>query len=163
MKRLNLVLTMAGVAAALLLSVNRVQAQGGGGRANMDPAQFQQMRLDNYREQLEFTNDDEWNAVRPLIQKVMDAQQEANAFSGRGGRGGGGGGRGGFGGTPNPTVEALQTAIDSNSTDQMKAALEKYRAARKAAEAKLATAQDALKKVLTVKQEVVAVQSSLVN
>ena len=75
-----------------------------------------------------------------------------------------GGGRGGFGGgTPNPTVTALQTAIDSNSPDQMKTALANFRAARKQAQDKLTAAQDELKKVLTVKQEVVALQSGLIN
>ena len=41
--------------------------------------------------------------------------------------------------------------------------MDKYRAARKAAEAKLAEAQDALKKVLKVKQEAVALRLGLVN
>ena len=77
---------------------------------------------------------------------------------------GGGGGRGGFGGgTPNPAVTALQTAVDSNSPEQMKTALANYRAARKQAQDKLTTAQDTLKKVLTVRQEVVALRLGLID
>jgi Spy/CpxP family protein refolding chaperone len=186
---INRLLTAAGVAALLCLAASRVAAQegpgapegpggpGGPGGRNFDPAQFQQMMMDNHREQLEVTSDDEWNAIRPLIQKVMAAQQEAQPFGGRGGRGGRGGFRGGpgdssgpgggrggpFGGTPNPAATALQTAIDSNSPEQIKAALAKYRDARKQAQDKLTAAQDALKRVLTVKQEAVALQLGLVN
>jgi hypothetical protein len=144
--------------------------QGGFGGGNFDPAARTQMMMDNYRQQLDLTNDDEWNAIKPMVQKVMDAQQETQAFGGRGGRGGrggggggGGGGRGGFGGTPNPTVTALQTAIDSGSTEQIKATLARYRDARKQAQDKLTAAQDALKAVLTVKQEAAALQLGLVN
>src|SRR5881409_3258405 len=83
---------------------------------------------------------------------------------GGGGRRGGGntdaqangnnqGGRRGFpGGEPSPEAEELQKAIDSNaSKDELKAKLTKFREARKDKEAKLAKAQEDLKKVLTVK------------
>ena len=59
---------------------------GGGGPGGFDPAQFQQMIMDNFRQQLEVENDDEWSALRPLVQKVLDAQQEAQQFATRGGR-----------------------------------------------------------------------------
>jgi hypothetical protein len=79
----------------------------------------------------------------------------------------GGGGqqrRGGMFGAPSPEMEALQTAIDNNApAEQVKAALDKYRAARKAKEATLAAAQAELKKVLTGKQEAVAVVNGLLN
>jgi uncharacterized membrane protein len=142
--------------------------------------------LENIKERLEITDDGEWNAIRPLVEKVLEASREASSFPSRvtvgrgggggrrgggdggggggGGFGGGGGGRGGgFGGTPNPAVEALTAAIDSGSTDQMKAALARYREARKEAETKLTVAQDTLKKVLKVKQEAVAIRMGLVN
>lgn len=153
----------------------------GGGPGNFDPAQLQQMILDNYREQLAVANDDEWAAIQVLIQKVLDAQQEAQQFGGRGGRGGlggpggpgGFGGRGGpggfagrgdrFGGPPNPAVEALQAAIESNSKDELKTAIAKYREARKQAQEKLAAAQDAFKKVLTLRQEAMAIRLGLIN
>ena len=122
---------------------------GGRGRGNFDPAQFQQRMMDNIKERLAFTNDTDWAAVQPLVQKVLDARAKsdraawasagladgavaaetmhrrtiaANAFF-----------------QPSPEAEALQKAIDDKApTAQVKAALEKYRAARKDKEAKLA-------------------------
>jgi len=183
---------MLAVAAALCVSVNSALAQqdngGGGGRrgggfgggaggggfggGNFDPAQFQQQMMDRYKEQLGFTNDTEWNAVQPLVQKVMDAQRDARAggmgFGGRGGgrRNGGGGGGGGFGGQQqaDPDRDALQQALENNApAAQVKTLLEKYRASRKAKQAKLESAQADLKKVLSAKQEAEAVMLGLVN
>ena len=118
--KVNQLLTICGVAAALMLGAGTVSAQndnggngggGGGGfrdRGNFDPAQFQQRMMDNIRDQLGFTNDTDWNAVQPLVQKVMDARRDVG-FGARngphvrpqprrqgGGNGGPGGGRGGF-------------------------------------------------------------------
>jgi hypothetical protein len=63
-----------------------------------------------------------------------------------------------------PELEALNNAIDSNvPTEQLKAAMDKYRAARKAKEAALEKAQQDLKSILTVKQEAVAVSLGLLN
>lgn len=151
---------------------------GGGGRrnrggnaGNFDPAQMQQRRLDNVRQELDFTNDTDWAAVQPLVQKVLDAQQAARQGGPRGGFGGArrggnggpngnnnananGGGRGGFGQQPNPDVQALQQAIDNDAPpEQLKALLAKYNASEKAKQAALATAQANLRLVLTVKQE----------
>jgi hypothetical protein len=174
------------VAAALCLSADNLLAQdnggdnggGGGGRrggrGNFDPAQFQQRMMDRTREQLGLTNDTDWSAVEPLVQKVMDARRDtmASMFGGfrRGGRGGqdgggnGGGGGGAFGGAPNPEREALQQAIDSGApAAQVKAALDKYRTAQKAKQAKLEQAQADLQKVLSQKQEAQAVLLGLLN
>jgi len=83
--------------------------------------------LERSGQMLEVTNDDEWAAVKPLIQRVMEARLAVFAGMGRGmmggpGRGGPGGGagaqarRGGdrpdmFGQTM-PEAEALQKAIN---------------------------------------------------
>ena len=57
-----------------------------------------------------------------------------------------------------------QKAIDNNAPDaQVKAALEKYRAAQKAKEAALEKAQANLKSVLTPKQEAIAVADGLLK
>ncbi len=140
----------------------------GGNGGNFDPAQMQQRRLDNVRQQLDFTNDADWSAVQPLVQKVLDAQTAARQGGQRGGFGGGGrrggnggpngnangGGRGGFGQQPNPDMEALQQAIDNDAPpEQLKALLAKYNASEKAKQTALATAQANLRQVLTVKQE----------
>jgi hypothetical protein len=173
--KVNQLLTICGVAAALMLGAGTVSAQNdnggpgggpGGGRGNFDPAQFQQRMMDNIRGQLGFTNDADWSAVQPLIQKVADARRDVGGGGGmgrmfgrnrgnnNGGNGGPGGGRGGFAPQPSPEAEALQKAIDDNSpAAQVKAALAKYEASQKAKQAKLVQAQENLRKVLTVKQE----------
>ncbi len=136
----------------------------------MDPAQMQQMRLDNIHEQMGVTDDAEWKAIQDRLTKVMDAQRASmayNTFGGRGrgrGGGGGGGGRGGFGAQASPELEALRTAIENNAPpEQIKAALEKFCTARKAKQEALAKAQAELQKILTPKQEAVAVTNGLLE
>ncbi|HEV2691785.1 MAG TPA: hypothetical protein VG347_02705 [Verrucomicrobiae bacterium] len=194
--KLNRIITLCAMTAALALSVGsafaqdnggdnnanggqngggqRRNRQGGGGGGGFDPAQMQERRMARYQEQLGLTNDVDWDAVKPLVQKVMDAQRDV--FSGqmrgmfgggrRGGQGGGGG-QGGPGGgmfPADPARDALQQAIDDNvPTAQIKDLLAKYKAAQKAKQAKLDAAQSDLKKVLTTKQEAEAVLLGLVN
>jgi hypothetical protein len=138
---------------------------GGGGRrgGNFDPAQMQQRMMENIRDQMNVTNNEEWQVIETRVQKVMDARRDAGPagnfgrlFRRRGGNegdngGGGGGRRGGgfFGGTPSPEQEALDKAVESNApADQVKAAMKKYRD---------------LKKILTVKQEAAALSLGLIN
>jgi len=183
-------IAMLAVAAALCVSADSLFAQddgggggggGGGGRrmrggggggfggGNFDPAQMQQMMMDRYKEDLGFTNDTEWTAVEPLVQKVSEARMQVGRggmFGGRRGGGPGGpGGGGGFGNqTPDPDREALQQAIENNApAAQIKTLLEKYRASVKAKQAKLESAQADLRKVLTQKQEAAAVLAGLLN
>jgi hypothetical protein len=184
MKVKNL-LTICGVAAALLLSTGSIYAQngngggnggggggggfggGGGGRGNFDPAQMQQRMMQRYQDALGITNDTEWSAIQPLVQKVMDARRASmgnmgRMFGGRGGRGGGGGGA--FGQQPDPAADALQQAVDDNApTGQIKDLLTKYQASQKAKQAALIAAQADLRKVLTVKQEAAATLSGLLD
>jgi len=167
------------------LGVSQVAAQpnnggpGGGGfgrgRGNFDPAQMQQRMLERYKEVLEVTNDDEWKAMEPRVQKVMDLRRESFSGMGRGlfGRGPRGGSngqpadqaqsrRGGFFGTPSPEAEALQRAIDSKASKaELKAALDKYVASRKAKQADLEKAQAALREILTPRQEAIATLNGL--
>ena len=184
--KVNQLLAICGIATALFLSAGSVSAQndnggpggpgGPGGFRNMDPAQRQQFFMNNIKDQLGYTNDTEWNAVQPLVQKVFDAQRDARSGGMgrmfRGNRGGGngtnanagGGGRGGFGGTPSPEAEALQKAIDDNAPKaQVKAALAKYQASQKTKQANLVTAQENLRKVLTTKQEAQATLMGLLE
>ena len=185
MKTFNPLSVVAIAAFVMFVSASPVAAQQGQGRGNFDPAEFRQRMMDNYRERLEIKGDDEWKAIQPLIEKVTEARREVG-FGGGGfgfGRGGGGrrggggnndaqadgnnqgGRRGGFrGGEPSPEAEELQKAIDSNaSKDELKAKLTKFREARKDKEAKLAKAQEDLKKVLSVKQEAAAVLMGLLQ
>ena len=174
---------MLAVTAALCLSADNLLAQnngggnggggggnGGGGRGGgrtFDPAAMQQRMLDNYKDRLGFTNDTDWSAVEPMVQKVMDARRDTmgGIFGGFGRRGGGGPGGGGpGGGTPDPDREALQQAIDSNApAAQIKSLLDKYRVSYKAKQVKLAAAQADLQKVLSQKQEAQAVLLGLLN
>jgi hypothetical protein len=138
---------------------------GFGAGGNFDPAQFQQqmqqMIMDQDRQSLGITNDDEWAVIQPLIQKVLDAQQALATVGGMGMRGGGRGGRGGagaFGAQASEEQQSLQQALANNAPiAQVKDALAKYRAARKVKQANLETAQANLQKVLTTRQEAQAV------
>jgi hypothetical protein len=167
---------VAAAAAALALGTTAQAQQDGGqntGRPRFDPAQMQQQMMDRVKESLEITDDQEWKAVQPLVQKVMDARMQAMAggrgMFGMGGRRGGGGpgGPGGqdaaqggqrrFGPPPSPEAEALQKAIDAKAPKaELKAAVEKYQAARKSKQAELEKAQEDLRKVLTARQEAIA-------
>jgi hypothetical protein len=185
--KLNRILTLCAVAATLALSAGSLLAQdnnggdnggrrqrGGPGGGNFDPA----ARLDRYQEQLGFTNDVDWDAVKPLVQKVMDAQRDIfvdqmrGAFGGRnrnrggGDQGGQGGDRrgGGMFGQPSPEREALQKALDDNApAAQVKDLLAKYKTAMKAKRAKLEQAQTDLRAVLNSKQEAEATLGGLLN
>ncbi len=128
--------------------------------------------MDRIKEQLAFTNDTDWDAVKPLVQKVMDSRREVGTGGGMGrmfgGGRNGGGNQGGPGGgmfvQPSPEQEALQKALDDNApVAQIKDLLAKYKASQKVKQAKLEEAQANLKKVLTAKQEAQAVLLGLVN
>jgi hypothetical protein len=173
--KLNRLMTMCAMTAAMLLTVGSAFAQqdnnnnatqdnggqrrnrqgggggGGGGGGNFDPAQMQQRIMDRIRTDLNFTNETDWSAVQPLVQKVVEARFASRAGGfGRGNRGPGGGG----GGQPAPERDALQNAIDANApAAQVKDLLAKYKASQKEKQAKFVAAQDELRKVLTIQQE----------
>ena len=175
MKHLGKTLALAGALFAFCATTQTSSAQNQ--RGNFDPEQARQRMMERLREQFEVKDDAEWKLISERITKVMDAQRATRSFAGMGGfgggrRGGGGGGgdqggrggRGGFGGEPNPDVEALQKAVEDKApADQIKAKLAKVREDRKAADAKLESAQDELKKVLSVRQEAVAVMAGLLK
>lgn len=195
--KLNKMLSLCAVAASLGLSAVTLMAQddngggpggggfggpggggpggGGFGGGNFDPAQFQQQmqqrQIDNIREQLDLTNDTDWNAIQPLVQKILDDKRAignigngmAGMFGGgRGGRGGPGGRGGnrmaGLFGEPSPEQQALQTDVDNNAPmAQIQDALDKYEASQKTKLATLAKDQEALRAVLQKgKQEAAA-------
>ena len=187
--KIKLLIVACGMAAALMLSVGIASAQdngpggggpggggpgGGGGRGGWgDPAQMQQRMMDNIKEQLGFTNDTDWDAVQPLVQKVLESKRESGAGNMmrlfRGNRGGGPGGNrpprgGGMFGAPSAEAEALQKALDDNApSGQVKELLTKYQASEKAKQAKLKDAVEALRQVLTPKQEAQATLDGLLD
>jgi hypothetical protein len=175
MKKINHLLLAGGMAAMLCAGAGEVLAQNnqggggrgpGGGRGNWDPAQFQQRMMERFKESLEITDETEWKAIQPLIQKVQDTRM-AIGFGGRGmfGRGPRPGGdttqadqrpAPNFG-PSNPEADLLQKAVDSKAASaDLKAALTKYVASRKAKQAELEKAQADLRKVLTARQEAIA-------
>jgi hypothetical protein len=131
MNRWNKLFAVAGIVAACFMANDSMAQNGGGGggaggggqggggggfggggrrqRGNFDPAQFRQMELDNAKEALDVTNDDEWNVISVSIGKVLDAQQDVRSsasfgmrgFRNRNQNGGGGGGQGGGNGGGN--------------------------------------------------------------
>ncbi|MDR3377825.1 MAG: hypothetical protein P4M10_04015, partial [Verrucomicrobiae bacterium] len=184
--KLNRIITLCAMAAALALSGNALaQDNGNGGPGNdngggqqrgmrqggrPDMQQMIQHRLDETRTTLGFTNDTEWNAVEPLVQKVLDAQREVmmSRMGGMMGRNRGGdrgpGGFGGFGQQSSPEQTALQKAVDDNAPSaQIKDLMAKYSAVQKAKQAKLEAAQDDLRKVLNTKQEAQATLMRLLD
>ena len=183
MKNLGKTLALAGAVLLIGAGAQTANAQ----RGNFDPAQMQQMMMDNFKERLEPKDDAEWKIISERITKVTEARRGTQAFAsgggfgggrgrGQGGQGGqagdaagaggqGGRGRGGpFGAEPNADVEALRKAIEDKApADQLKPLLAKVREARKAADAKLDSAQSELKMVLTIRQEAVALTMGLVK
>ena len=187
--KMNQWLVMAGMTAMMCLGASQLVAQpsdaqkkgpggnrdeGRPGRGEFDPARMQQFMMDRYKEMLEVTNDDEWKAIQPRLQKVMELRRESfsgmgRGMFGRGPRGGDnppGGDRGDRGrsmfGTPSPEADALQKAIDSKASKaEMKAALEKYVASRKAKQAEMEKAQATLRELLTPRQEAIATLNGL--
>ena len=177
----NRVITVCAMASVLTLSAGSLLAQDNGNngqrgqRGRWDPAQMEQRIMEHYQEQLGFTNDAEWDAVKPLVQKVMDARRETMSGMGRGmfgsSRNRGGDNQdnnrsrgGGFFGQPSPEADALQKAIDDNApASQIKGLLAKYKASQEAKQAKLKAAQEDLRKVLTAKQEAEATLLGLVD
>ena len=142
----------------------------GGPPGDFAPAQFRQRMMEQMRKSLNVTNDEEWSATQPLVEKVMEARREANQFGGigmrgpggPGGPGGGPGGGRGFGPPQSDEQKALQKALDSHPpVQQIKDALAKYRAYKKDKQAALEAAQANLKSVLTIDQEAQAVLMGL--
>jgi len=184
MKRMIHLLLAGSVVALLGLATGQVMGQDqgggrggrggrggpGGGPGNFDPAQFQQRMMERYKERLEITDDAEWKAIQPLVQKVQDARMATMSGMGRGmfGRGPRGGGNQGdqqrprFGPQPSPEAEALEKAVESKaSSAELKSALQKYLDSRKKAQGDLEKAQADLRKVLTPRQEAIATLSGL--
>jgi Spy/CpxP family protein refolding chaperone len=157
---------------------------GGMGFGNMDPQQMRQqmqdMMVQAVRDQLAVTNDDEWRVIQDRLTKLVQIRMDSMAggmggmfrvmgrgrggMGGMGGPGGGGGGRRGMFGQSSQEEDALQNAIDNTAPDdQVAAALAKLRAARKAKQAELAKAQQALKDVLSPRQEAVMVSLGMLD
>lgn len=152
-------------------------ARGGrGGGQRMNPEEMRTRMEERLKADLSVT-DEEWTALQPKIEKVMTAQRDSRGggmMMMRGGRGPGGpGGPGaGPGGDANrPQSEVATKAADlakvvqdkDAKPDQIKTALEAYRAARAKARESLEAAQKELKELLTPRQEAVLVSNGMLD
>jgi hypothetical protein len=149
---------------------------GGGIRALMgDPTQRAQAQVDSLRDSLAVTNDAEWDVISPRLLKVVQLKSDSSMaeasrmmtpmIAGLNARvqslGGATGGTGGIAGIVNmlgiqsdPSADALQQVLDGQgSVAQVKAALAKFRAVKQQKQAELTKAQEALKEVLSIRQE----------
>ena len=149
---------------------------GGGGGGAWNPAKLMQQlnerALENVRDGLGLADDAEWSAVRPLVEKVIEIQQQNDTAAQqlRSRRFFGGNNpmmknfAGAFKSQESPEQSALQQAVDDNaSAGQVRDAIVKFRAAQKEQQAKLEEAQAGLRKVLTAKQEAKAILLGLLN
>jgi len=173
--------TLCTLLAALCLSSPPLPAQEDGDGGGSAPARIAQRKLDRIRKALDIASDTDWGAIEPLVIKVLVARRDlgGDAVANLNGglvaalikldnkqNGGGQGVRSAVVLSPDAGAEAqiLQKDIDEAApAGQIKAALAKYRAARKAKEAALAAAQDELLQVLTTKQEAEADLLGLVH
>jgi hypothetical protein len=140
----------------------------GGGRQRM---------LDALKTQMGAT-DDEFAAIQPKLEKVMQLQRDANGGGMRGMFGGGRGGRNGgnanaaatpAAGTELSAVQKASTDLKASLDDKsatpadIKAKLDAFRAAKAQAKEDLAAAQKDLASVLTQRQEALLVMTGMLN
>lgn len=119
--------------------------------------------MDRLRERFEVTDDAEWQLIADRITKVTELRR-SSLGGGMRFRGGAGnfGGNGTNASQANPEQDALTAAVTDKLPDaEIKARLERLRAARKQSEAKLDQARDDLRAVLTVRQEAIAVLAGI--
>lgn len=129
-----------------------------GNRGNLDPAQMQQRIMDRYKGALEITSDEEWKAISQLVEKVVSTRRETM----QGGRGQNGGGRGGQAPEVTGAMGELKKALDAKAPNaEIKVKLTALVDERQVKEAALLQAQEALRKVLSVRQEGLAVLNGL--
>lgn len=155
----------------------------GGGR-RFDPSQFRQQMMDRIKQEMGAT-DDEFAALQPKIEKVMQLNRDANGggmggmMGGRRNRGGNNaGGANGTTASPNtqdpnaPQLSVVQqaqrdlrTTLDNKDAkpEDIKAKLDALRDAKSKAKDDLTSAQKDLQSLLTQRQEAVLVMMGLLN
>lgn len=119
-----------------------------GGRGGFDPAQMQQRMLERTQEVLG-ASPEEWEVIKPRLTAVWDTQRAARELSGM---------RGMMRGGPQPreavpAVENLEKAIEMGEATAITDALGALRKARAEREAEVLKAKEALREVLSVRQE----------
>jgi hypothetical protein len=173
MKPIRYCALLAVVALCNFVNVSAQDRPNRGNRGNFDPEQMRERMMTRVREEMDVKDDADWKPISVRVEKVMEARREAGN-NGMGmlfrprrqgnDQGGDNNNRRRFGPEPSPEAEALQKAIESKaSNDEVKSRLAKYREAQKAKHEKLEKAQEDLRKVLTTRQEAVAVMLNLLD
>jgi Spy/CpxP family protein refolding chaperone len=172
-RRILIPLLLAALVVPFAMAQDNPAPQGGdrGGdrnRGNFDPAQMRQRRLDQLKEQMGVTNDEEWKVISAKLDPVMAKQREIMG----GMFGGFGGGRGRGVDDANRQRSALETASrdlrtlledKAASEDQIKQKLAAYREARDKTRTELASLQKELKEILMPRQEAVLVNNGMLD
>jgi hypothetical protein len=133
------------------------------GRGGGDRAQFQEMRLNRTKERLA-VSEEEWQVLKPKIEKVWTAQEALMGGFFRGFSG-----RGDDNNRPRSATEQasrdLRELLENKDApaDQVAEKLKALREARAKAKAELETAQKALQEVLTPRQEAVLVNAGTLD
>jgi hypothetical protein len=157
---------------------------GGPGGGRFDPAQMRQMMTQRMKEQLG-VDDEAWKVMEPRLMKVMELNRQTAGGPGRGGMFFGG--RRGQDGNQNDrgprdrqnaqgrppeqqtavdkAAEQLRTTLDNQSAapEEIKKQLTALRDAREKAKLELATAQQELRQILTLRQEAQLVMMGLLS
>lgn len=154
---------------------------GPGGR--FDPAQMRQMMAQRMKEQLG-ADDEAWKVMEPRLMKVWDLNRQSGSgpggmfgMFGRRAQGGMRNDRGPRDGQNRPAqspeqqtvvekaTEQLQTTLENQSAspEEIKKQLTALREAREKAKQELATAQQELRKILTLRQEAQLVMMGLLS
>jgi len=144
--KINQLLTICGIGAALLMSAGSASAQTNSANASGNTNLAQQRFMVRVHDGLGFTNETEWNAVRPLLEKVFEAQREVA-------RGGGMSRvlRDNSNGANANVHSGVRNVFFAQPSPE--AALAKYQAVQKARKDKLLQAQEDFRKVLNPKRE----------
>jgi dynactin complex subunit len=119
---------------------------------------MQEMMMQRLKETLG-ASDEEWQALEPLVSEVMTARRDL--MVGRMGRGR----RGGDADTSFPEAAALSEVVEKEgaTAEEIQAKLAAFRAAKDKKTEELKQAQEALKKVLTAKQEAALVLRGILD
>ena len=131
---------------------------GRGGRPRFDPARMQQMMMERLKKTLEAT-DEEWQALEPMVGEVLNKRRDL--MVGRMGRRR----RDNAEDDTFPEATALRESLEAEDAkpEDIKAKLAAYRAAKQKKTDDLKAAEDALKKVLTAKQEATLVLRGIID
>lgn len=160
--------TLIGTALVLVIGATTwaQPAPGGGGRrGGFDPARMQEMILGRIQEVLA-PSDEEWTAIKPLIQDVLTKRRETMSgmrgmMRGRNRR------RQTQGQASNVSAEvtALQEALDNQDAppEDIKAKLAAFRTGRDKKEQELQAARETLRAILTIRQEAQLVMMGMLD